>query len=350
MREDHRIAAVGTVRFWFGSTLRLDKLSARKAVEKPSMEAHPAQPNQTPSETEASFRLLAEASTDLISRHAPDGTYLYASPAAYTLLGYQPEELIGRSAYEFFHPDDLATIATSHQTVLETPATYTVAYRVRRKDGTYIWFETTSRTIRDAAGEVQAIYNASRDISRRKAIEERLRESEARFRSAFDNAAIGMAMVTPEGNFLRINRSFCTLVGYSEAELLQTDFQSITHPDDREADLALVQSLLDEEREAYQMEKRYLHKRGNVVWVLLNVSLVRDEAHAPLYFISQIQDITVRKQVEEALRAANVKLRKLVTQDGLTGLLNHRTFNERLAEEVKRATRHHTPLSLLLSI
>ncbi|MBI4499250.1 MAG: PAS domain S-box protein [Chloroflexi bacterium] len=123
-------------------------------------------------ESEARFRLLAESSTDLISRHAPDGTYLYASPSSFSLVGYAPEELVGRSAYDFFHPEDLAAIQQSHETILALPDTYTVAYRIRRKDGRYIWLETTSRTIRDAGtGAVQEIHAASRDITRRKAIE-----------------------------------------------------------------------------------------------------------------------------------------------------------------------------------
>jgi PAS domain S-box-containing protein len=127
-------------------------------------------------ESDARFRLLADNATDLISRHTPEGIYLYASPASRPLLGYAPEELIGRSAYDFFHPDDLADIRLSHSTILLQPDTFTVAYRIRRKDGRYCWFETTSRTIRDpCSGAVQEIHAASRDITeRRRAEEQRL--------------------------------------------------------------------------------------------------------------------------------------------------------------------------------
>ena len=132
----------------------------------------------------------------------------------------------------------------------------------------------------------------------------RLRASEARFRSAFDHAAIGMALVALDGRWLEVNRSVCGIVGYCEAELLARDFQSITHRDDLEADLLHVRRLIAGEIRDYQMVKRYIHKQGHVVWVLLSVSLVRDEGGNPLYFISQIQDITQRKEAEDALRAS----------------------------------------------
>lgn len=134
--------------------------------------------------------------------------------------------------------------------------------------------------------------------------DEKLMESEARFRSAFDHAAIGMTLVSLEGRFLEVNSSLCRIVGYSPQELLETDFQSITYPEDLDADLQFVRRLVADEIDDYQMEKRYVHKDGHLVWVLLSVSLVRDSQRQPLYFISQIQDIDQRKRVEEALRAS----------------------------------------------
>ncbi len=114
----------------------------------------------------------------MISKHTPAGVYTYASPACRSLLGYDPEELVGRDAYEFFHPDDLEEIGRSHSAILERPDTYTVAYRIRRKDGSYTWFETTSRTVRDpATDEVLEIIAVSRDITERKRTEEALKEA-----------------------------------------------------------------------------------------------------------------------------------------------------------------------------
>jgi PAS domain S-box-containing protein len=136
------------------------------------------------------------------------------------------------------------------------------------------------------------------------------REWEARFRGAFDFAAIGMALVAPDGRFLHVNRSMCDIVGYSKEELERIDFQSITYPDDLAADLEKVTSLLEGSIPSYQMEKRYIHKHGRVVWVLLSVSLVRDEQGGPRYFISQVQDITERKRAEEALVESRTRLQR----------------------------------------
>jgi PAS domain S-box-containing protein len=151
----------------------------------------------------------------------------------------------------------------------------------------------------------------AQEATERQRAEAILRESEARFRCAFDDAAIGMALVHPDGRWLQVNRALCELVGYSESELLRSTFQAITHPDDLEADLGQVQRLLAGEIQTYQMEKRYLHRSGELVWVLLNVSLVRDKA-VPQYFVSQIQNITARKQAEALLRQSEARYRAIV--------------------------------------
>ena len=165
------------------------------------------------------------------------------------------------------------------------------------------------------AGDEPLVLLEFEDATERKGAEAVLRESEERFRGAFDFAAIGMALVAPDGRFLKVNRALCEIVGRSEADLLRCDFQSITHPEDVAADLDQVQRVLEGEVPTYQMEKRYLHADGHVVWVQLSVSLVRDVGGQPLYFVSQILDITDRRRAEselrwardEALRASRLK-------------------------------------------
>jgi PAS domain S-box-containing protein len=143
-----------------------------------------------------------------------------------------------------------------------------------------------------------------RDVSARKRTEEALRLQEERFRTAFDYAPIGIALVAPEGRWLRVNRSLCEILGYSESELLTTDFQTITHPDDLDDDLGQVREMLAGTIKTYQMEKRFFHKQGHVVHSLLSVSLVRGAEAEPLYFISQIQDVSRRKKAEAELQRA----------------------------------------------
>ena len=131
-------------------------------------------------------------------------------------------------------------------------------------------------------------------------------------RKAFDQAAIGMALVGLDGRWLRVNPALCKIVGYSEQELLVTDFQTITHPEDLDGDLNYVQQMLNQKIRSYQMEKRYLHKAGQVVWVLLSVSLVCGSDNKGLFFFSQIQHISEGKRAEEALRESEKRVRAIL--------------------------------------
>lgn len=125
------------------------------------------------------------------------------------------------------------------------------------------------------------------------------KESEERFRKTFEKAAVGIAHVGANGNFILINQKFCDIVGYSQQEMLKLTFQDITHPDDLGPDLNNVQQLLDQDIETYSMEKRYFRKDKSIVWVNLSVSLVQKETGEPLYFIAVVEDISMRKQVED---------------------------------------------------
>lgn len=156
-------------------------------------------------------------------------------------------------------------------------------------------------------------------IAEQKRISLALVESEEHFRNAFDYAAIGMALVSPKGNWLRVNRSLSEIVGYSETELLSSDFQAITHRDDLGADLAEIYRMISGEVLTCQLEKRYLHKLGHDVWVSSSASLVRDAQGNPLHLIFQIQDIAERKRAEAAIHTLSLA-------DELTGLYNRRGF------------------------
>lgn len=157
-------------------------------------------------------------------------------------------------------------------------------------------------------------------MQERQQTEAALKQSEDRFRSAFDFAAVGMSLVGLDGRCLQVNRSICTIFGYSESELLTKSFQELTHPDDLDSNLQYFQQALAGAIESYQLEKRYIHKLGHTVWVQLTVSLLRDAAGEPLYFISQLQDVTQRKLTEQALQQSEAHFRNLV-QNLQTGIV-----------------------------
>src|SRR5262249_37823059 len=131
-----------------------------------------------------------------------------------------------------------------------------------------------------------------------------------------EQAAVGIAHVAPDGRWLRVNRRLCEIVGYTELELRARTFQDITHPDDLDKDLGYVRDMLDGWIQTYAMEKRYFRKDGSVVWIDLTVSLVRDDAGRPKYFISVIQDIDARKQAESALRESEARFRLIAETIG----------------------------------
>ncbi len=187
----------------------------------------------------------------------------------------------------------------------------------------YLTYRTYLKNVETSAAQVaQAkshVEELNHFINEQKRISAALVQSEEHFRNAFDYAAIGMALVSPDGKWLRVNRSLCDIVGYSEAELLVSDFQAITHCDDLGNDLAEVYRMLAGEILISQLEKRYIHRLGHDVWVSSSASLVRDAQNRPLHFIFQTQDITERKRAEAAIQTLSLA-------DELTGLYNRRGF------------------------
>ncbi|MGB7250609.1 MAG: PAS domain S-box protein, partial [Phormidesmis sp.] len=141
---------------------------------------------------------------------------------------------------------------------------------------------------------------------------EALKESKQRFRATFEQAAVGIALVGLQGQWLRVNQKLCDIIGYTSAELAQKTFQEITHPDDLEIDLAYVEQMLAGDRKTYAMEKRYYRKTGEAIWINLSVSLVRKPSGAPKYFISVIEDINDRKRAETNFRASEQRFRQAI--------------------------------------
>lgn len=150
-----------------------------------------------------------------------------------------------------------------------------------------------------------------RDVTERTLTEQRLRDTEERFRATFEQAAVGIAHVALDGRWMRVNQKLCDIVGYRADELLARTFQDITHPDDLDADLAQSQRLLAGDIDMYTMEKRYLRKDGSIAWVELTVSPVRDATRAPKYLIKVVADSSRRHEAEAALRLSEERFRRM---------------------------------------
>jgi diguanylate cyclase (GGDEF)-like protein/PAS domain S-box-containing protein len=409
------------------------------------------------------FELLADTLGEMVSRHAPDGRYTYASAASRDLLGYEPEELIGHSSYEFIHPDDLEEVRRAHDELLGGGDRVRFRHRYRRKDGSYLDCETIGRAIHDATGELVETIVVKRDISaaiagdvlrrqwelcfkrtnrgitvveassgtivslnpalaemhggtvgdfvgkplrslfteesaeripdvsgtvdsntfvsydsehvridgsvfpvraevmaasdevgaaqyriawyddlsERQEAERRAGLAQRDFEAAFDASPHGVAIVGLDGSLLHANGKLCEITGYPLAELQDLTFQDITHPDDLEADLALLDELLAGELSTYEMEKRYFTKGGHLIWCLLAVAIVRDEDGSPRHFISQVQDISARKRLE-------AHTYELANRDPITSLYNRRRFEEELKRQISRCRDGEEGAALML--
>jgi diguanylate cyclase (GGDEF)-like protein/PAS domain S-box-containing protein len=409
------------------------------------------------------FELLADTLDELASRHSPDGIYTYVSAGARRLIGYEPEEMVGRQSLDFVHPDDVDDVRGAHTAMLRGSDRVDVSYRFRRKDGTYIECATVARAIRDEAGQIVEMVVIGRnagdeiagdalrrmweicfkrtsrgitvvdaktgtivslnpalaemhggtvgdfvgkplralfadewteripdvtdtvdkntfvsydsehvrldgtvfpvhaeamaardekgavqyriawydDLSERRDAERRAGRLQRDFAAAFHAAPHGVAIVGVEGRFLHVNQKLAAIIGYSAAELKDMTFQEITHPDDLDADLVQVDELLSGELDTYEMEKRYFTKDGHLIWVLLAVAMVREDDGTPRHFISQIQDISARKRLEEHTY-------ELANRDPITSLYNRRRFEEELKRQIARCREDGESAALLL--
>jgi PAS domain S-box-containing protein len=221
------------------------------------------------------------------------------------LVGFEASELVGRGPPRLYrHPDGDAMLHNARTRVLgdrNAPAHFELL--LRHRDGhaiNVVCYVSPLMTGEEMTGWLTVYY----DITERKRVERTLHESEARFRSAFHESASGMSLVAPSGRWVMVNRTVCEITGYSEPELLAMTFQDITYPPDLNKDLDYAHKLLAGEIQTYRIDKRYIHKTGRLVWIDLTVSLVRDEQNQPLYFCSQFQDITARKETAAQLLAA----------------------------------------------
>jgi two-component system cell cycle sensor histidine kinase/response regulator CckA len=257
---------------------------------------------------EALFRGVAEQSLTGIYV-IQDGRFVYLNPRFAEMFGYTVEELLA-------HPDPLALLPAEARAEAARRGAGRLGgmrgaerflLRARRSDGTPVSVEVYGSSL-DLHGR-PALLGTVLDVTERDAFDAALRESESRFRAAFDQAIIAMAITAPSGHWIRVNAAHGEMLGYTPEELVGVSWQAVTHPEDLEANLTRRDALLAGEISGYRMEKRFIHKDGSIVWAALNVSLVRDESGVPLYMVSQMLDLTDRKRAEAALHESEAQLR-----------------------------------------
>ncbi|HXG36363.1 MAG TPA: PAS domain S-box protein, partial [Dehalococcoidia bacterium] len=343
-------------------------------------------------ESEERFRKIFEDSPLGMVIVDKDRRYLEVNDKFCQMLGYKAEELKGRQADEFTHPDDIergdrdALLAFGGKV-----QSVTAEKRYIRKDGEIIWVSRTGSVVRGPDGEPLYGIAMMEDISERKWTEEALRQSEERFRKIFEESPLGMVIVDKDRRYLDVNPKLCEVLGYEREELIGRNSDSFSDPEDVKIGQEQIRRGFDKGYSAtFKNEKRFYKKNGETIWVNRVATVIRDADGKPLYGLAMMEDTTERKRIEEELRRVNQQLeeeraaiKKLnqsleekvkqrtaelersyrelqertqqflsakseALSDGLTGLGNHRALQERVRQEVAKAQQTGGSVGLIM--
>jgi PAS domain S-box-containing protein len=268
---------------------------------------------RTPRQWEATFNAI----TDLVAIIDKDFRIIKVNQAFAHALGTTPQKLVGRKCYEMVHGSKEPWVSCPHKQALQRSKPAIEEFWEPHL-GRHV--QVSVSPIFNDKDEMTSSVHIVRDISERNNSEEALRQSEERFRLTFDQSPIGTALLeTKKGHFARTNKAFCRFTGYSEEELAQLAFKDITYPDDLAMSLEQTRQVLAGEIDGFEMEKRYVRKDGSTAWGHLSVQVMKDSSGRIPYTLAMIQDITARKQAEEALRESEERYRTAIehSNDGV---------------------------------
>jgi len=270
-----------------------------------------------------------------------DDRFVVANDTASRALDPGRPSIEGQTLDQILEPELAARVRAAEAPVLEEGREVRFEQRMPHADGTEHTFLVSKFPVRDADGEIAGLGGVTIDVTDLKRAEQRVQDAEERFRRAFDDAPIGMAIVSLDGRYLQVNDALCTILGRTAEDLQETTVQALTHPEDVDESARALQALLAGDHQTYELEKRYVRPDGEPVWVSLHATLVRDADGRPATLLGQVQDIT-RRRVDAG------RLQYLADHDPLTGLLNRRRFEQELDRQVQELHRYGPDGALLV--
>ncbi len=263
--------------------------------------------------SEEKFRSAFEASPVGMALVGLDGSFISVNSKTEELLGYSAKELLKLKYQDITHPDDITVSDKNYKELIEGKInSYALRKRYLRKDKKTVTAVLSISSIKDSKGKPLMSIAQLQDITKRVEAETALKESEERFRGAFQYASTGMFLASLDGNFTDVNNAASRILGYSRKELLNKNFRDITHPDDLQLSDDKLSRLMSGEFDSYSTEKRYVHKNGSTIHAILSASILRDENNQPKMLISQIQDITEKVKAENALKESEERYRHFI--------------------------------------
>ncbi|MCF2971719.1 PAS domain S-box protein [Synechococcus sp. Nb3U1] len=291
---------------------------AEDITESKKLEAERRQIEQALQQSAEHFRQIFQLAPNGIALIDLQGRFIQVNDAFAQIIGYTPEELRGQQQLDILYPEDITQLLEANEALLTGKTSVSqrqIRYTHRSGQVIHLLFRVTLLT--DEASNPTEFLVQVIDISARVEAEHALKESEERFRQTFELAPIAKSMTNLKGEYLQINSAFTQTLGYTLTDLQDKTILDITHPEDVAATVENGNQLLTGAAHQCEQEKRYLHKNGQIVYAILRITLVRTAQGDPSYFLSQILDITERKQTEAALRQSELSLRGIFEQSAL---------------------------------
>jgi PAS domain S-box-containing protein len=269
-----------------------------------------------------------------------DRRIIDANPAICRMYGMTREEMIGMSAAEVTYPeDDPGSTQLVDELVSGQRDSYEIDRRYVRRNGEVFWAHVTMSSVRGLDGKPLYLVGMVIDIDERKKMQERIRESEARFQAIFDNVAVGVAVMTLDRQPVAINAQTEKITGYSLDDLAGVHPVMLVIPEDRNMDVDMFKDLVEGRRNSYVMERRYRHKDGHIFWARINYSLVRDMNGNPDYLVGIIEDIDDQKRASERLAEQEADYLRTLQQKVQERTRELEEANQRLKQEIEQRTR-----------